>query len=53
MTIILQYESERLNVKDDRFDVVLKFKGRAEKLVVPFAAIKEFWDKDELKCSAR
>lgn len=53
MTIILQYEFERLNVKDDRFDVVLRFKGRAERLVVPFAAIREFWDRAELKCSAR
>ena len=53
MTIILQYEFERLNVKDDRFDVVLRFKGRAERLVVPFAAIREFWDRTEMKCSAR
>ena len=53
MTIILQYEFDRLNVKDDRFDVVLRFKGRAEKLVVPFGAIREFWDRTELKCSAK
>lgn len=53
MTIILQHEFARLDVKDDRFDVVLRFKGRAERLVVPFAAISEFWDKTELKCSTR
>lgn len=53
MTIILQYEFERLDVKDDRFDVVLRFKGRAERLVVPFAAIREFWDRTDRKCSAR
>ena len=53
MTIILQYEFARLDVKDDRFDVVLRFKGRGERLVVPFAAIREFWDRTELKCSAR
>jgi hypothetical protein len=53
MTIILQYEFERLNVKDDRFDVVLRFKGRAERLTVPFNAIRQFWDTGELKCSDR
>ena len=53
MTIILQHEFARLDVKDDRFDVVLRFKGRAERLVVPFAAIREFWDRTELKCSTR
>src|SRR4051794_31544090 len=51
MTIILQYEFERLNVKDDRFEVLVWFKDRAERLVVPFNAIKAFWDKAELKCS--
>jgi hypothetical protein len=53
LTIILQYEFERLTVKDDRFDVILRFKGRAERLTVPFSAIREFWDRTELKCSER
>ena len=38
-------------MKDDRFDVVLWFKGYPERLTVPFGAIKAFWDKTELKCS--
>jgi len=52
MTIILQYQFERLTVKDDRFDVLLWFKGYPARLFVPFAAIRQFWDLGELKCSA-
>jgi hypothetical protein len=52
ITIILQYEFARLNVKDDRFEVVLWFKGRSDWVVVPFNAIKAFYDKTELKCFA-
>ena len=51
MTIILQHQFKQLNVRDDRFQVVLWFKGYPERLTVPFGAIKSFWDRDELKCS--
>ena len=50
MTIILQHQFGKLNVKDDRFDVVLWFKRKPERLIVPFHAIKAFWDNAELKC---
>jgi len=52
MSIVLQYEFAQLNVRDDRFDVVLRFKGHPERLVVPFNAIKALYDKTDLKCSA-
>jgi hypothetical protein len=52
MTIILQYEFARLNVKDDRFEVILWFKRRSDWVVVPFNAVTAFYDRDELKCSA-
>ena len=51
MTIILQNEFEQLSVKDERFEVLLRFRGNRERLSVPFTAIKSFWDKSELKCS--
>jgi hypothetical protein len=51
MTIILQNDFEQLNVKDDRFDVLLRLRGARERVTVPFHAIKSFWDKSELKCS--
>jgi hypothetical protein len=51
MTIMLQYEFSKLDVKDDRFDVMLSLQGNPERLSVPFTAIKAFWDKSELKCS--
>ncbi len=51
MTIILQNDFEQLNIKDDRFEVLLRLSGNRERLTVPFAAIKSFWDKSELKCS--
>ncbi|MEH2502679.1 hypothetical protein V1290_001490 [Bradyrhizobium sp. AZCC 1578] len=51
MTIILQNDFEQLNVKDDRFDVLLRLRGARERVTVPFNAIKSFWDKSELKCS--
>ena len=50
MTIVLQYEFDRLVVKDDRFEVGLWFKGRHARLVVPFDAIKGFYDTTERKC---
>jgi hypothetical protein len=48
--IVLQYQFAQLNVRDDRFEVVLWFKGYPERLVVPFSAIKAFYDKGEPKC---
>lgn len=51
MTIILQREFSQLSVKDDRFEVVLWFANSSERLTVPFAAIRAFWDKSDLKCS--
>ena len=44
MTIILQHDFEQLNIKEDRFEVLLLM-GARERLSVPFAAIKAFWDK--------
>ena len=51
MTVVLQYEFGKLNVKDDRFEVLVWFKDYPERLVVPFNAIKAFYDRTELKCS--
>ena len=51
MTIILQQDFEQLNIKEDRFEVLLRFMGNRERLTIPFNAIKAFWDKSELKCS--
>ena len=50
MTIVLQHEFDRLVVRDDRFEVGLRFKRRYARLIVPFAAVKGLWDKGELKC---
>jgi hypothetical protein len=44
MTIVLQHRFWDLNVHDDRFEVKLTFDGIPERLVVPFAAIKVFFD---------
>ncbi len=44
MTIILQHQFWDLVVQDDRFEVGLSFGGIPERLVVPFAAIKSFFD---------
>ncbi len=44
MTIVLQHRFWDLSVTDDRFEVKLKFDGFPERLVVPFAAIKVFFD---------
>ena len=51
MTIILQHDFEQLSIRDDRFEVLLRFMGNRERRSVPFNAIKAFWDKSELKCS--
>jgi len=44
MTIILQYQFWDLKVTDTAFEVGLSFGGVPEKLTVPIAAIKSFFD---------
>jgi hypothetical protein len=44
MTIILQHQFWDLQVTQDQFEVGLSFNGIPERLVVPFAAIKSFFD---------
>jgi uncharacterized protein len=44
MTVILQHQFWDLAVHDDRFEVGLSFGGIPERLGVPFAAIKSFFD---------
>jgi uncharacterized protein len=44
MTIILQHQFWDLVVMDDRFEVGLSFGGIPERLVIPFSAIKSFFD---------
>jgi hypothetical protein len=44
MTIVLQHQFEGLSVRDDAFEVSLSFDHIPEKLVVPFEALKAFFD---------
>src|ERR1700761_9427286 len=44
MTVILQHQFWDLVVFEDRFEVGLSFGGIPERLVVPFKAIKNFFD---------
>jgi hypothetical protein len=44
MTIVLQHRFWDLMVNDERFEVKLTFDGIPERLVVPFAALKVFFD---------
>ncbi len=44
MTIVLQHRFWDLAVNEDRFEVKLTFDGIPERLVVPFAALKVFFD---------
>lgn len=44
MTIILQHQFWDLQVSGDTFEVGLSFNGIPERLLVPFAAIKSFYD---------
>ena len=44
MTVILQHQFWDLVVTEDRFEVGLSFGGVPERLVVPFGAIKSFFD---------
>ena len=50
MDIILQYQFERLVVRNERIAVNLSFKGRPARLVIPFAAITAFFDQSVAKC---
>ena len=44
MTIILQHQFWDLDVQEDSFEVGLSFGGIPERLTVPFAAIRSFFD---------
>jgi hypothetical protein len=44
MTIVLQHRFWDLAVDDERFEVKLTFDGIPERLVIPFAAVKVFYD---------
>lgn len=44
MTIVLQHRFWDLIVSDERFEVKLTFDGIPERLVVPFASVKVFFD---------
>ena len=44
MTIVLQHQFWDLTVSDEGFEVGLSFNGIPERLAVPFAAIKGFFD---------
>ena len=44
MTVVLQHRFWDLLVRDDRFEVKLTFDGIPERLVVPFASIRVFFD---------
>ena len=50
ITIILQYQFDRLVIRDDRFEVTVYFKGKPARLTVPFDVVKVFFDKDAAKC---
>jgi hypothetical protein len=52
MTIILQYEFDRLVVTNDGFEVGLWFNRRFARIVIPFAAIKAVYDNAARKCAA-
>ena len=44
MTIVLQHQFRNLTVNEQAFEVGLSFSGVSEHLVVPFEAIKRFFD---------
>jgi uncharacterized protein len=44
MTIVLQHRFWDLIVTEDRFEVKLTFESIPERLVIPFAAIRQFYD---------
>lgn len=44
MTIVLQYQFDDLQIRDDQFSVILSFNNVPERMVVPFEAITGFAD---------
>jgi len=44
MTIVLQHQFWDLKVEDERFEIGLSFNKKPEHLVVPFAAVRRFYD---------
>lgn len=44
MTIVLQHQFWDLEVSQDRFEVKLSFNNIPERLIVPFTAVKAFYD---------
>ncbi len=44
MTVVMQHQFYNLQVTEERFQVELTFDNIAEKLVIPFAAVKGFLD---------
>lgn len=44
MTIVLQYQFRELSVGDGSFSVVLSFRGKEERITVPFSAITKYVD---------
>ena len=52
MTVILQYEFERLVVTKNGIEVGLWFDQRFARVVIPFAAIRAVYDDGRRKCVA-
>ncbi len=44
MTIVIQHQFENLVFGDDAFTVTLRFSGKAERILVPLAAVTSFSD---------
>ncbi len=44
MTVVLQYQFWDLEIAEDHFEVKLAFNNIPERLVVPFASVKAFYD---------
>jgi hypothetical protein len=44
MTVVLQHQFWDLTITEERFEVGLSFNGIPERLVIPFASIKGFFD---------
>jgi hypothetical protein len=44
MVIVLQHQFSDLDVGEDAFSVTLSFRGRSERLTIPFAALTSFAD---------
>lgn len=44
MTIVIQHQYWDFEVHDDRFEIVLKFGGVPQHLVIPFTAVTRFFD---------